>query len=171
MCEIDFTHSQPFIQLHGIFVYKILNYFILCNKNIFVKSRLIAQVFRNLKSVMGFSFLATKFKLCLFWCLILSLSLNHFIFQMSGLGMPLPSGQSPMPFASQDSNTAGNSNHSGDGLLIPDPSPEKPVTTARTPTERKRKRKTATQNQPNAAGTPANPNLMSTAPIGIEIRI
>ena len=90
---------------------------------------------------------------------------------MSGLGMPLPSGQSPMPFASQDSNTAGNSNHSGDGLLIPDPSPEKPVTTARTPTERKRKRKTATQNQPNAAGTPANPNLMSTAPIGIEIRI
>merc|ERR1712038_891750 len=85
---------------------------------------------------------------------------------MSGLGMPLPSGQSPMPFASQDSNTAGNSNHSGDGLLIPDPSPEKPVTTARTPTERKRKRKTATQNQPNAAGTPANPNLMSTAPIG-----
>ena len=90
---------------------------------------------------------------------------------MSGLGMPLPSGQSPMPFASQDSNTAGNSNHSGDGLLIPDPSPEKPVTTARTPTERKRKRKTATQNQPNAAGTPANPNLMSTAPIGIEIII
>merc|ERR1712038_920879 len=85
---------------------------------------------------------------------------------MSGLGMPLPSGQSPMPFASQDSNTAGNSNHSGDGLLIPDPSPEKPVTTARTPTERKRKRKTATQNQPNAAGTTANPNLMSTAPIG-----
>ena len=80
LCEIDFTHSLPFIQLHGIFVYKILNYFILCNKNIFVKSRLIAQVFRNLKSVMGFSFLATKFKLCLFWCLILSLSLNHFIF-------------------------------------------------------------------------------------------
>ena len=87
---------------------------------------------------------------------------------MSGLSIPLPSGQSPMPFASQDSNTVG-SNHSGDGLLIPDPSPEKPVTTARTPTERKRKRKTATQNQP-AAGTQANPNLMSSAPIGNKIK-
>ena len=81
-------------------------------------------------------------------------------FQMSGLGMTLPSGQSPMPFSSQDSG----SNHgsgSGDGVLL-EPSPEKPVTTARTPTERKRKRKTT---QP-PTGSPANPNLMSGTPIG-----